>query len=110
MPLLTLDTYRRATRSVTPALAPVRANFTGTVRPSLKLKLSSVLMGGRTQAVPAGVENVTVTWNVALAGFPAASAALQVTVVVPGWNSDPEAGVQLTSTGPSTASTAVGAA
>src|SRR5262245_60667488 len=54
-----------------------------------------------------GVVSLTVTWNVAVAVFPAASLAVQLTVVVPSGNSEPDAGVQLTATGPSTLSVAV---
>lgn len=49
------------------------------------------------------------TVNVAFAApvLPALSVAVQVTVVVPSGKSEPEAGVQLTGSGPSTASVAV---
>ena len=42
----------------------------------------------------------TWTWNVAIAVLPDGSAAVQVTVVVPVANVDPDAGVQLTVTVP----------
>ena len=48
--------------------------------------------------------------NVEVAVFPAASVAVQVTVVVPSGNRLPEAGAQETETGPSTASVAAGGA
>jgi hypothetical protein len=41
-----------------------------------------------------GVVSCTVTWKEALLEFPAASLAVQLTVVVPSGNVDPDAGVQ----------------
>ena len=50
--------------------------------------------------------SVTVTWNEPDAGFPAASVAEQLTVVVPTAKVSPEAWSQPTETGPSTMSLA----
>ena len=52
---------------------------------------------------------MTVTLNVEVAVLPCASAAEQVTVVVPNANVEPEVGEQFTITAPSTISVAVGA-
>jgi hypothetical protein len=49
---------------------------------------------------------VTVTWNDALPVLPCASVAVQVTVVVPSGNVEPDAGVHVGMIGPSTASLA----
>src|SRR5688572_2866982 len=54
-----------------------------------------------------GVVSTTVTVNVPRPTLPAASLALQVTIVAPSANASPEAGPQLTATGPSTSSIAV---
>lgn len=53
------------------------------------------------------VVSATVTVNVALPSFSAASVAVQVTVVVPSANELPEAGVQTAAMEPSTRSLAV---
>ena len=55
-----------------------------------------------------GVRSATVTENDAVAVFEWASVAWHVTVVVPSGNVVPDAGAQVTSSGPSTASFAVG--
>jgi hypothetical protein len=52
------------------------------------------------------VVSTTVTENAPDAGLPCASIAVHATVVVPSANVDPEAGVQLTGTGPSMLSSA----
>ena len=62
-----------------PALAPVSWNFTGTVLPSLKIELPSALTGCSTFDQAA----VTVTVNDSVPMLPAASFAVQVTVVLP---------------------------
>jgi hypothetical protein len=64
---------------------------------------SSVCVGGTTIVGPA---SVTTTLNAADPLFPAASAAVQVTVVVPTGNVDPEAGAQVGVIAPDTASVA----
>src|SRR5262245_35300070 len=83
-----------------PADAPVRANLTGTLLPRLALCLES---GERypDQAY------CTQTTKLLLAGLPAASVAEQFTVVLPGKKVEPDSGVQVTGTGPSTSSLAV---
>jgi hypothetical protein len=48
--------------------------------------------------------STTVIWKLPVARFPARSSAEQATAVVPTRNDDPDAGVQLTARGPSTAS------
>src|SRR5215208_1885234 len=53
-----------------------------------------------------GVVSCTMTLNEPSALFPDASVAVQLTVVVPNGNVEPEAGSHVTSTGPSTASLA----
>jgi hypothetical protein len=68
------------------------------------LVAASVSLAGRVRT--GAVLSPTVTVKVPEAAFPAASVAVQVTVVVPIGNVDPEAGVQTTATGPSIASTA----
>ena len=65
------------------------------------------LSGGTTRF--GGVVSRTSTRKLAVAVFPCASVALQVTVVAPRWKSAPLLGTHEGSTGPSTASTAVGA-
>src|SRR5436190_21416522 len=54
-----------------------------------------------------GVVSLTVTVNEPVAVLPCASVALQFTVVVPRSNVEPDAGEQVTGTGPSMTSTAV---
>jgi hypothetical protein len=58
--------------------------------------------------ITGAVVSCTVTWNEADAVLPCASVAVQCTVVVPSGNVEPEPGVQLTTTDPSTVSVAVG--
>ena len=55
-----------------------------------------------------GVVSRTLTVKLAEAVLPWESVAVHVTLVVPSWNSAPEPGVQVTGSGPSTSSTAVG--
>jgi hypothetical protein len=98
--------YRRATRSRTPALAPVSWNFTGTVLPSLKTELPSRFTGCRTFDHAA----VTRTVNDPVPVLPAWSSAVHVTVVLPSGNTLPDALSQVATTVPSTTSVAVGAA
>ncbi len=88
-----------------PALAPVSWNLTGTVLPSLKIELPSLLTGWRTFDHAA----VTVTVNVSVPVLPALSVAVQVTVVLPSENTVPDALSQLAPTAPSTMSLADGA-
>src|SRR5262245_29440902 len=85
-----------------PALAPVSWNLTATVLPALKAELPSVLMGCRKPLHA----YCTQTTKAAVAVLPAASVAAQVTVVLPGANSEPEGGLQVTGTLPSTSSLA----
>ena len=100
---LILVRKRRATRSVTGADSPVRANLTGTVEPSLKIELPSALIGCK---IPDQL-TATRTGKLVVAVLPAASVAEQATVVVPSGNRLPEAGLQLTATGPSWLSVAL---
>ena len=65
-------------------------------------------MGEGTPLMTGAVVSTTVTLNDAVAVLPCASLALQFTVVVPIGNVEPDAGVQLTGVGPSTASVALG--
>ena len=65
---------------------------------------SAVRSPGRTSA--GGVVSLTVTWKEPDVGFPAASAAEQVTVVAPTAKVSPEAWSQVTGTSPSTVSLA----
>jgi hypothetical protein len=67
---------------------------------------STVVLAGTVTAGP--TVSVTVTVNEAAPVLPLVSAAVQWTVVGPSGNVDPLAGVQLTATGPSTRSWAVG--
>src|SRR5262249_54815314 len=60
-----------------------------------------MITGGRSSAG-------TLTGKGAQPGLPGASVAVHVTSVVPSGNKDPDAGMQLTGTGPSTMSLAVG--
>src|SRR5919198_5297402 len=77
MPLLTLAKESLTTAFVIDALSPVRVNFTGTVRPSLKIDDPSLLMGcNRPDQL-----KVTRTVKLSLAEFPCESVALHVTVV-----------------------------
>jgi hypothetical protein len=54
--------------------------------------VESVMFAGTVMTGP--VVSCTVTWKEALLEFPAASLAVQLTVVVPSGNVDPDAGVQ----------------
>jgi len=65
-------------------------------------------MGCRKNVPSIGAWNLTQTSNVTFAVFPFVSEAVQVTVVFPGANIDPDNGKQLTGRGPSTASIAIG--
>ena len=55
--------YRRADRSLIPALAPVSENFTGTVLPSLKIELPSAFTGWSTFDQAAVTVTVTAAWS-----------------------------------------------
>jgi hypothetical protein len=97
------------TRTVEPASAdPVTMTDVLLVRPSVADEPVSKA-GDRTGAdgVPGAVVSWTVTVNEPVAVLPAPSVAVQVTVVAPRANSDPEAGVQTGVTDPETASDAV---
>src|SRR5262245_51595811 len=85
------------------ALAPDRANLMVTLLPALKTEEPSGLMGWRTPLH----WYCTQTTNVLVVVLPAASVAVQVTVVLPGAKVEPEAGEQVTGTVPSTLSVAV---
>src|SRR5688500_18341802 len=100
--LATFCTRMVAARSVMLADAPVSWNFTGTVLPCLKIELPSLLIGWRKN----DHETVTVTVNVLLSLLPAASVAVQVTVVVPTANVEPEECVHVGVIEPSTISLA----
>jgi hypothetical protein len=56
------------------------------------LVASTVMFAGTPESI-GGVVSTTVTWNEAVAVFPAGSLAVQVTVVVPSGNLDPDGGV-----------------
>jgi hypothetical protein len=77
-------------------------NFTGTVLLSLKIELPSALIGC---SIPDQL-NVTATWNVFVVALPARSVAVQLTVVVPSANVEPEAFEHTGAIAPSTASLA----
>src|SRR5215207_1484908 len=93
---------RFATAVVIPAAAPASWNFTATVLPSLKIDEPSALIGCR---IPLH-GTTTLTTKLDVATLPAASVAVHVTVVLPSANVLPEGGVHVTTTLPSTASTA----
>src|SRR5512146_2478712 len=86
-----------------PAEAPVSANFTGTVLPSLKIELPPGSIGWR---MPHH-DTTTVSTNVPVAVLPCASCAEQLTVVGPSGKAEPDGGVHVTGTGPSTRSFAL---
>jgi hypothetical protein len=69
--------------------------------------LVAVALIGAGTVSAGGVRSVTVTVKLPVDGLPCASLAEQFTIVVATANGDPEAGVQLTATTPSTVSTAV---
>src|SRR5262245_24563976 len=97
-------TTSRATRLVIPALAPSSLNFTGTARPMRNRELPSERIGLRKNVPSAGAWYWTHTVKLIALALPAASDAEQVTVVLPGANVVPDAGAQVTGTGPSTSS------
>src|SRR5829696_2216350 len=77
----------------------VTSSLSRIVRPARAVRAGNESSSGRRQvpvSAGAGVSWTTVTWNVALASLPAASVAVQVTVVVPTGNDDPLAGSQAT--------------
>jgi len=94
-----------ATALVMPADAPVSWNCTGTVLPSLNTELSSALIGCK---IPDHAYR-TWTWNDPVALLPWASVAVQVTVVGPTGNVEPDGGLHVTGRGPSTRSIAFAA-
>src|SRR5678815_1284733 len=111
MPLEMRATEMRATRFVMPALAPVSLNLTGIVLPALKIDVPSGLIGWPKKLPFPGAWNCTVTGNVGLGSvvLPDESVAQHVTIVgPPRLKNEPETGAQVTPTGPSTSSTAVG--
>src|SRR6185436_10853494 len=85
-----------ATRFVIPALAPTSLNFTGTGRPILKMELPSGRMGLRKKVPSDGASYWTQTVRAVALVLPLASDAVQLTVVRPGTNFEPDAGVQAT--------------
>jgi hypothetical protein len=70
--------------------------------------VASVVIGAGT-VIAGGVMSLTTTGKLALAVLPAVSRAVHVTSVLPSANSEPEAGVQLAATAPSTLSIAAAA-
>jgi hypothetical protein len=71
--------------------------------------VASAVMSAGT-VICGAVVSCTFTWNVEVALLECASVAVQVTVVVPSANVEPDAGAQCTVTEPSTVSVAVGVA
>jgi hypothetical protein len=57
--------------------------------------VASFVMFAGTPEIVGGVVSTTITWNEAVDVLPLVSVAVQVTVVVPSGNVDPDAGVQL---------------
>src|SRR5437660_1299952 len=94
--LESLVTISLATRFVIPALAPVSLKRTGTGRPTRKIELPLGRMGGRKKVPSVGAWYCTQTAKLADAGLPDLSAAVQVTVVLPGGNVVPDAREQMT--------------
>src|SRR5688572_26686745 len=84
--------WRNACRSLIAPLAPASSNRTGIGRPRRKAEFPLGLMGGRSPLQP----SVTRTANVPCRLLPLLSTAVQVTIVVPSGNVDPDGGVQVT--------------
>jgi hypothetical protein len=74
-----------------PSTASVAETVNVSVLPNGSVVVSAMLAGTVTTGP---VVSTTVTWNAAVEVFPAASLAVQLTVVVPSGNVEPDAGVQ----------------
>src|SRR5262249_54917575 len=89
----------------------VRGPSTESMAPTVKLTaapsgpVASAVIGSGT-VITGGVVSTTVTVKVAVAILPALSLLVQVTVVAPSGNVEPDAGAHITATAPSTVSTA----
>ena len=86
-----------------PALAPVSWNFTGTVLPSLKMELPSVLIGCRMPDQACGNRDLEL-FGAGVAGLVRGRAGHRRR---PSGNVEPDAGLHVVGTEPSTASIAM---